>query len=289
MLQADLFLNAKAQLAEGPVWDDRRNELVWVDILRGQIHRTSEDGGADDVTALDEPVGAVALTDDAGMLAAAASGFRLVDREAGHPLLAALPEQNARIRMNDGKCDPRGRFVAGTMAYDNEPGVGTLYSYDGSRVRRLLSGVTISNGLAWSADGTTMYYVDTPTRRIDAFDYDLETGTISARRTEVVLPEGTGDPDGITMDDEEGLWVALWGGHAIHRYEAGRVTERLTIPAANVTSCTFGGRRRRRLYITTAPGHAPDGGGALYAVDLTVSGPPPARGHTALVSPEATL
>lgn len=276
-MTVELFLDAGAELAEGPVWDDRTHELVWVDILRGEVHRTSEDGSNDGVIALGEHVGAVVLTEDNGMVAATTSGFRLVHGERHHPLLASLPGISHGIRMNDGKCDPAGRFVAGTMAYDETPGAGALYSFDGNNVKRLLSGVTISNGLAWSLDGRIMYYVDTPTGRIDAFDYDVDTGEIANRRLVVLLPHEVGKPDGLTIDADDGIWVALWDGGAVHRYEDGRLTQRISIPARRVTSCTLGGRGRDRLYVTTARDPESNIGGGIYVINDVTAGPPTCR------------
>lgn len=276
-MRAEVFLEAEAELAEGPVWDERANELLWVDILRGDIHRTSADGTRDTVIHMDEHVGAIAMTESGGLVAATQSGFRRVDGGGGHPLLAALPDAGPNIRMNDGKCDPAGRFIAGTMAYDETPGAGALYSFDGTRVNRLLADVTISNGLAWSEDGGTMYYIDTPTRRIDAFDYDVDSGAISDRRPEVILDDEIGLPDGLAIDADGGIWVALWEGGEVHRYLDGRLSERVPLPVPRVTCPAFGGPGHATLYVTTAYDPVSGVGGGIYMIPAAVPGAPPSR------------
>ena len=278
-LRAELVLEAGAELAEGPVWDDRTGQLLWVDIPAGRVHRTRPDGTGDTAIEVEEDVGAVALGDDGSLLAATRSGIRRVDPDSGHPLLAALPVRSgaSSVRMNDGKCDPRGRFVAGTKGDHDEPGAGSLWSWDGQRLREVLPDVTISNGLAWSADGETLFYVDTSTRRIDAFDYDVDGGELASRRPAVHVPEGRGAPDGLTIDRDGGLWVALWGGRAVHRYVDGRLDAVIDVPHRFATSCTFGGPELDVLYITTAAD--PDEGrrGAILAVRLGIAGYAPAR------------
>jgi sugar lactone lactonase YvrE len=156
--------------------------------------------------------------------------------------------------MNDGKCDGAGRFWAGTMS--PERGDARLYRLDPDRsVRTMVEGVTCSNGLGWSLDERTMYYIDTPTRRIDAFDYDAPTGDISRRRTLIEVPREHGSPDGMALDESGCLWVAFWGGGAVRRYTPQGVLDRtVEVDATNVTSCAFGGSDRSELYITTAGG-----------------------------------
>lgn len=277
-MRAELFFDAGAILAEGPLWCRERGELLWVDILAGEVHRTAADGCTDHVIEIGEHVGAVALTQSGGLVAACRSGFRLVGEGNQHPLLAELPtERNGpAVRMNDGKCDAAGRFLAGTMAYDETPRAGKLWSFDGERMTCLLNGVTISNGLAWSIDGSQFFYVDTPTQRIDVFEYDLGTGEPGRRQSSINIPMEDGAPDGITVDAEGGIWVALWEGAGVHRYVDGKVDERIDVPARRVTSCAFGGVDLRTLFITTADG--PDGGGgSIFAVDPGVVGTPSHR------------
>jgi sugar lactone lactonase YvrE len=167
--------------------------------------------------------------------------------------ITSVAEAGPALRFNEGKCDTSGRFWAGTMAYDETPGAGALYRLDpDGRASLMLIGVTISNGLAWSLDGRTMYYIDSPTRRIDAFSFTPETGEISDRRPVITIPGELGVPDGMTIDAEGGLWVALWGGAAVHRYLDGRLAEVIRLPVSQPTSCAFGGSDLDELYVTSA-------------------------------------
>ncbi|OBG63628.1 gluconolaconase [Mycobacterium sp. E735] len=177
------------------------------------------------------------------------------------------------IRTNDGGCDPFGGFVVGTMAYDGRPGGGEVYRVTPDyRVIKLLSPVSISNGVQWSADGTRVYYIDTPTRRIDSFSVEPETGAWSDRRVHLFLDRTLGYPDGMAIDEDDGLWVALWGGGAVNHYDAnGRLVEKISVPGVSqVSSCAFGGDRRDLLYITTSRQALADdeqpSAGAIFAV-----------------------
>jgi sugar lactone lactonase YvrE len=184
--------------------------------------------------------------------------------------------------MNEGDCDPDGRFYCGSMAYDITPGAGTLYRLDSDgTTTTVLTGVTISNGLAWSPDGGTAYYVDTPTQRIDVFDYDTARG-LTERRTLLTIPADAGAPDGLTVDSEGRIWVALWGGSAVRCYEpTGTLVEQLTLPVSQVTACTFGGADLDELYITTSrEGMAADDeprAGALFRARPGATGRPASR------------
>jgi len=189
-----------------------------------------------------------------GYLVAVERGFVLTDAEL-RPT-TRLPElwTDPGRRMNEGGCDPAGRFYCGSMAYDARPGAGELYRLDGDLVaRRVLADVTISNGIAWSPDGTLAYYVDTPTQRIDVFDYDPDSAALTGRRPFVRIDPSVGAPDGLTLDAEGGVWVALWGGGEVRRYSSdGRLDLRIPLPAGQVTACAFGGPELRDLYVTTS-------------------------------------
>jgi sugar lactone lactonase YvrE len=156
--------------------------------------------------------------------------------------------------MNDGACDRAGRFWAGTMALDERPGAGALYRLDrDGRVETMLRPVTISNGIDWTGDDRRMYFIDSPTQSVDLFDFDATTGAIANRRTFVRIPPDAGVPDGLTVDAGEGVWVALWGGGAVHRYTPdGALDCVVRLPVTHPTSCAFGGDDLRDLYITTA-------------------------------------
>jgi sugar lactone lactonase YvrE len=198
------------------------------------------------------------------------------------------------VRMNDGACDPQGRFWAGTMAYDESPGAGTLYrlELDGS-CTTMLTGLTISNGIGWSPDASTMYLNDSGTGRVDAFRFDGPSGAISDRRTLVQISEPGVAPDGLTVDDEGGIWVALWNGGAVHRYAPdGSLLTSVQLPVERPTSCAFGGPERETLFVTSARTGLDDDAlirqphaGKVFAIDgLGVRGLPcqPYRGRTSL-------
>lgn len=239
-------------LGEGPLWDHRAGVLMWVDILASLVHRTDPTTGETVTLQPDRHVGAVALRGETGYMLALRNAFAPLDQDTVGPAEEVFADPE--VRMNDGAVDPVGRFLAGSMAYDTAPGRGRLYSrsVDGNVVE-LLSGVTISNGIDWSDDGETMYYVDTPTLGVDVFDYDLSTGSISDRRRHVTIPEEDGSPDGISIDSEGCLWVALYGGAKVRRFSpSGESLDEIEVPATQVTSCAFGGEGLDRLFTTTA-------------------------------------
>ena len=201
-------------LSEGPRWHGEQDELLWVDILGSQLHRARVDRhGLLEVIAtveLDRHVGAVAPVAGGGYVLAAGTGFLWIDPTGAVSELAQPEAARTDVRMNDGACDPQGRFWAGTVAYDESPGAGTLYrlELDGT-CTTVLTGLTISNGIGWSPGGDTMYLVDSGTRRIDAFDFDAGSGDLSRRRTIVRIDEPGVAPDGLTVDDQGGIWVSM--------------------------------------------------------------------------------
>ena len=266
--------------AEGPFWHGGR--FGWVDIRAGRLWVAGFDG-----TALTEPrsydvgrpLGAAVPRGEGGWVLAAGTAFYGLDEDGTvTPLTDDLADASL-VRMNDGKCDPAGRFWAGTMDYGEERPTGSLYVYDGA-VRTVLDGVAISNGLAWSSDRRTMYYIDTPTGRVDALDYDESTGEVSGRRAFAEV-EG-GHPDGMTIDDEGFLWVALWDGGAVRRFDpSGRPAGTVHVPATKVTSCCFGGPGGTTLFITTSQlglsaeqRKAEPDAGRVFRVEPGVSGRP---------------
>jgi sugar lactone lactonase YvrE len=251
--EAELFVDARARLGEGPVWDARSGRLVWVDIEGRALHSTDPATGATTTHSMPLPIGIAVPRQSGGFVAALEDGFHAIDPDGHTRLIAAIDTEAGRLRFNDGACDPAGRFLAGTMAYDYAPGAGALYRLDADlRVTRMLTEITISNGLGWSPDGGTMYYVDTPTRRIDAFDYDLATGALSRRRPFAEI-DGDGRPDGLCVDVDGAVWVALWPGWSVRRYLVdGTLDAILPVPVAKVSSCTFGGPSLDELFITTA-------------------------------------
>jgi len=208
-------------------------------------------------------IGAAALRSSGGLVLAVRDGFGALDPASGRfDMIAPVEADDPTIRMNDGKVDPAGRFWAGTMGVDHRPGVGTLYRLDPDlRVSPMVTGVSISNGLDWSLDGRTMYYIDTPTRRVDRFAFEVATGSIAERTPAVAIRDGAGSPDGMTVDAEGFLWVALWDGWSVERYSPdGRLDRRVEVPAAQTSSCAFGGPDLDLLFITTAQEGFPPGG-----------------------------
>jgi sugar lactone lactonase YvrE len=281
-LDAEIVLDAHAELGEGPAWEAANRKLIWVDIKASRVHRFDPATGEDQTLDVGQHVGAAVPRAAGGLLLALRDGFA---RFAGGSVssIAKVEAERPENRMNDGKCDPRGRFWAGTMADDERAGAGTLYRLDEGGVTPMVTGVTISNGLAWSADERTMYYIDTPTGGVDAFDYDADSGSISGRRRVVTLPEGNGTPDGMTLDDDGCLWVALWGGWGVHRYlPDGTLDMVIPLPVKQVTSCAFGGEGADELYITSAAiglsaeeRDAQPHAGALFRCRPGVTGPFP--------------
>lgn len=277
-LRADRLAPVAAELGEGPVWRSETSEILWVDILRGELHAADLLGNDVVLATIDQSVGAVALDEVGDPILATPDGLV----RPGGSVVASLDRDAPDVRMNDGKPDPVGRFVGGTMTLDEpRPGAGALWSFDGTAVPRcLVADATIANGIAWSADGATMFWIDTPTHRVDAFDYDLQTGEVSNRRPWVEVPEQAGSPDGMCIDSEDGIWIALWGGSAVHRYVAGVLDEIVELPTPLVTCPAFVGSQLDQLAITTASvdlDPSPVGAGDLYLVDVGPIGIPPSR------------
>ncbi|GAA4437719.1 SMP-30/gluconolactonase/LRE family protein [Ravibacter arvi] len=246
----------KSKLGEGPVWDDRRQRIIWLDILNGKIHTYTPGKDAYSFSETGQLTGAVALTENDTLLAAMENGFFEINEATGTSTAWGDPESHLPgNRFNDGKCDPKGRFWAGTMQMAETETTGNLYVMDVDRsVYHKLSDIGCSNGLAWNSRHDTMYYIDSPTREVAAFDYDPETAAISNRRVILTIPEGDGFPDGMTIDAEDQLWVALWDGWKVIRVDPdnGSITAQIELPAARITSATFGGPDLTDLYITSA-------------------------------------
>jgi len=266
MSEVTVFDARVCQLGEGPFYDERTGRVVWVDILGRRV--LWREGERDGELRVGAHVGAAVPRRDGGLVLCLPEGPVLVESMDGSDLWVPLgsfasadesagvapPADAPTLRANDAKADPAGRLWLGTMAYDGTPGAGALYRLDPAETvpRRVLGGITISNGLGWSADLSTMYYIDTPTRRIDRFSYDVATGEIGERRVFVEVDD-EGYPDGLCVDADGGVWVALWEGSAVRRYDAdGRLDRVVSIPTGRVTSCTFAGEDYRTLVVTTA-------------------------------------
>ncbi|MCO5241076.1 MAG: SMP-30/gluconolactonase/LRE family protein [Chitinophagaceae bacterium] len=255
--KATLEIDAKAQLGEGALWHPAENKLYWVNIEGKTLHIYDPSTKTNLSFLVNERIGTVVPVKGGGALIALQNGIHFINTQNGTLQFIANPLTGRNIRFNDGKCDPSGRFWVGSMDIQFTTGAGSLYRMDKDQsIHTLLNEVTISNGIAWTKDKKTMYYVDSPLRRIDAFDYNDADGSITRRRTVVTLPEGEGSPDGITLDEEGHIWAALWGANAVGRFNphTGQLLQKIEVPAPNVSSCAFGGKDLDTLYITTARG-----------------------------------
>ena len=242
------------------MWCAGEGVLYWVDIDVGRIHRYDPATGADEHVEIGEPVGAVAPTRSGS--SSSPPGAALLCSTPGAAATGGCRTSRATgrmTRMNDGACDSSGRFWAGTMHAELDPGHGSLYRLDpDGTVTRMVEDVSISNGIAWSPDDTVMYYIDTPTQGVDAFDFAAAEGTISNRRRVFDIDPADGQPDGLIVDADGYLWVALWEGWAVHRYRPdGKLVGVVEIPCERVTKCAFGGAALDDLYITTASSAEP--------------------------------
>ena len=250
-LSAELLYDGKAELAEGPVWHE--GALWWVDIFAGTLNRLDSFTGINSSRATGDFLGAAVPTVRGDWLLASRHRIIRMDWWTGQAdTLATLDGPQDRLRFNDGKCDPRGRFLVGTMHRDGASGTAALYQFSGGRMKDMLDGITISNGMDWSPDGSRFFYADSPTGRVDVFDYDPDTGAMVNRRPLIKVRKGV--PDGLCCDRDGNIWLALWEGGAVGCFDgkSGALLERIDLPVAKVTSCCFGGEKFDRLFITTA-------------------------------------
>jgi sugar lactone lactonase YvrE len=254
-VKPELLIDAKATLGEGPAWDAKTQTLYWLDILEKRIY-----AGARILAELDDLIGCLVPCKNSHLILALSEvegRSRIADLNTDTTQLTFITSLDSELptnRFNDGKCDPAGRFLAGTMDLNEKHPNGALYSFDGKQVTHLLGGITISNGLVWSVDHKTFYYIDTPTREVKAFDYDLTTGQIANPRVAVYVPESLGWPDGMTSDTDGNLWIAIWGGAQITKWNpnTGKLLDQIPVPALQTSSCVFGGKNMNELYITSA-------------------------------------
>jgi sugar lactone lactonase YvrE len=258
---------------ECPFWDYRTSRLLWMDVLAGELHALTPSGTACLHTLPGRVATVVRRRASGGFVVALESSLVAANDDfAEFEPIAVLPTRGG-IRTNDGTCDPLGGLAIGTMAYDETPYSGMVYRVTPQHeVVTLVNSVTISNGVQWSADGDRVFYIDTPTRRVDVFDFDWESGAWRNRRVHIQIPRKCGFPDGMAIDEEDGLWIAMWGSGMVHHYDAsGRFAESVLVPGVSqVSACAFGGPGLQDLYITTSRvglerGSEPDAG-ALFAV-----------------------
>jgi len=254
--KAVLEYRIHARLGEGAFWNHRTRELFWVDIEGRLLHIYDPATKTDRSFPTPSRIGTVVPSGRREAVIALEDGIYKINTRTGAirlfcPLEADMPE----TRFNDGKCDPAGRLWVGSMDLATMSPIASLYRVgpDG-KAAKMLEGVTISNGIVWTSDGKTMYYIDTPTGKIRAYDFDLATGNISNERVAVEVPASLGSPDGMAIDEEDMVWVGMWNGNCVVRFDpkTGRLLSKIEVPAHNVTSCAFGGKNLDTLYITTA-------------------------------------
>lgn len=278
---AELLFDAKGTLSESPQWSTREQALYWVDIPNGLLHRLDWQPGSHECVALPPPVTMVVpgprllVTSGNSLLR-----FDWITRKSQQ--IAALALDPARVRFNDGKIDPRGRLWLGTMALDEKSPIAGLYRLAGRTLEQVLADVTVSNGIVW--DAQTMYYADSGAFRVDAFDYDAESGQmeVESRRTILEVSEENGPPDGMALDVDGNLWIALVKGRRVSCFSPGNGEEltRINVHAAKVSACCFGGPELRHLFVSTAKegDDDPPGSGAIFVAEpgtRGVAGPIP--------------
>jgi len=248
-------VRSDALLGEGPLWSPAERRLYWVDILAPAIHASDPASGEDHATPVEEIVGAIALRRAGGLVAAARSGLRPFSAGAGLGEVLATPLPDASpARLNDGKCDAAGRFWVGATALDSTPEGGALFRIEpGGAAQVMLEGLHVANGMGFSPDGRRFYLADSGRRRIECFAFDPATGTLSDRRPFASFAEGEGVPDGLAIDADGFVWVAVWDGWRVLRLAPDGAAERVIhLPVPRPTSCCFGGPRLATLYVTSA-------------------------------------
>jgi L-arabinonolactonase len=286
-VQVDCVLAASALLGESPVWCQIEKVLYWVDIKRPAIHRFDPTTGACQTWPMAEDVGCIALRRRGGGIVALRSSLASINFCTGEVCRLPGPTlETPDIRFNDGRCDRRGRFWVGTLHEQRHAGTAALFRFDpDGRCSQMISGVTVSNGIAWSPDNLTMYFADSWARTIFSFDFDLDNGTPHNRRVFAELPPAYGVPDGATVDSEGFVWSANFDGGCLTRYAPdGSIDRLIPMPVQRPTSCAFGGEDLSILYVTSASLNLTDKqrvaaplAGSLFAVDAGVKGLPEPR------------
>ncbi|MDX8343584.1 SMP-30/gluconolactonase/LRE family protein [Rossellomorea sp. YZS02] len=255
-MSVKLRVDARNTLGESPCWDHERKMLLWVDIMEKKIFRLHTLNDELEEVQLDQFVGCLSQTNRGRLILGLQHGIHFYDWETGILEKVVDPESHLKEnRFNDGKCDPSGRFWAGTTDQTGVKGNGALYVVDSTlQITKKVGNVGTSNGLAWSPDHRYMYFIDTPTKQVVRYRYFVDSGEIECPEVVVQFPESTGLPDGMTIDEEGMLWIAHWGGNGISRWDPykGKQLEFIPVPAVNVTSCAFGGPNLDELYITSA-------------------------------------
>ncbi|MGI9551277.1 MAG: SMP-30/gluconolactonase/LRE family protein [Aurantibacter sp.] len=254
--KAKLLFDAQCTLGEGPVWDWREQLLYWVDIEGYKLHQYSPSAKKNQSWDFDEMIGAAVPMKNGHLLLAMEKGLTSFDFDTGKlTRYGILENSNPSMRFNDGKIGPDGNFWIGTMDKKCAPKAGNFYRVDSNLLSTLqISQTSVSNGMAWTSNHKTFYYIDSPAFEVRAFDFDLENGSISNGRSAFTIPKDYGSPDGMSIDEEDMLWIAHWGGNCVRRWNpaTGNALEKIEVNAPHVTSCCFGGKDLKTLYITTA-------------------------------------
>jgi len=275
-VRAHLVADSGCLVGEAPLWVSRLARLLWTDLLQPHVHVLDETSGTWQTLRSETPIMALGETDDGGLVVATATRIDLLAARL-EPQAALGPPD---VRFNDGACGPDGRFWVGTKSTTGAPGQGHLLRIELGHADIMLSGVSVANGLGWSPDDATMYFTDSAAGEVHAFAFHQESGRISEQRSFVLIDEGIGRPDGLAVDVDGGVWIALWGGSRIQRFdETGRLSEEVFLPVPYVTSCAFGGQSLDKLYVTTAstmafPIDVSQGAGGLFVVEPGISGRP---------------
>ena len=284
--EAKLLIESKSPLGEGPIWDMERQLLWWTDILRGVVHCYNPADYSNRIWEIGQMVGTLVTAKSGGLVLAAQNGFLRFDPETGETETIVDPEPDKpENRFNDGKCDPAGRLWAGTMPITEDSATGSMYClHPDGHVEKQGGDYSIPNGIVWNAEATVMYHIDSPTRRVDAWDFDNATGTISNRRAAIEIQDEGAFPDGMAMDTEGKIWVALWGGWSVVRFdpETGVELARIPVPVSRTSACAFGGPDLDELFITTAKKDITEAdlekeplAGCVFKARVEVSGLPP--------------
>ncbi|MEM7084962.1 MAG: SMP-30/gluconolactonase/LRE family protein [Bacteroidota bacterium] len=253
---ARLEYRINAKLGEGAYWNHQTQELYWVDILGKELHIYNPATKEDRSLPTPSRIGTVVPQTDSTAVIALDDGVYIMNTNSGEiNVLSEVEKEMTTNRFNDGKCDPNGNLWVGSMHLKESEPLGSVYKISSTgETTKMIDSVTISNGIVWTRDAKTMYYIDTPSAEIKAFDYDKSSATISNQRTAVKVPVEMGFPDGMAIDEEDMLWVGLWNGNSVARFDpnTGKLISKIEVHAHNVTACAFGGANLDKLYITTA-------------------------------------
>ena len=280
-MKIDLALRWPSEVGEGPIWDYQSRELIWIDVTQGELHRFQPDSGENRTVSIGKHLGAVGLYSRSHLVAAVRDGFALIEKSSGELTYLNQMLDDGEIRFNDGKCDPVGRFVAGTMRYEPTPKTASLYSCDiRGNVREILPHVGLSNGLCWNLSGKVLFYIDTLTKEIAQFDYELDSGEIGNRKVIYKFSDNDGSPDGMTIDNLGRLWIAIWGGwRVVCIDQKGNLIQEVKLPVSQPTSIAFGGEDLCTMFVTSARFRLSESdlsiepfAGSVFAIDVGVSG-----------------